>query len=310
MGGVAALSLGMKPALADERCTITVPEDYDTIQNAIDAANAGDTICVEPGARSGAWVVTVNTENLTIESIVPHEVSVPHWWVTADGVTITGFRSGSGGLSPAAVTLRESSNHVITNNIIRDGGTVGGGVSGNSDNTIVSHNDIVANRGISVGEACEITHNVVEGVRRGTGIRTESGSTVAQNTVSGTAEQGLLNSAFRPGIEITGSDVNVHQNTVEDNWVGIRVNGTGSHKVQNNTVRNTVDSVMIVESNNNHIGPRNTICGSGTYEVEGYDADPFDLYLTGDNNDIGPQNQFDTVEDEGTGNRLWRNRSC
>src|SRR6056297_1945216 len=70
----AALAAGVgatsAPAAAHDRCTITVNDDgsadYSTIQAAIDAAEEGDTICVEPGSYRGT--VTVDKKNLTLLS--------------------------------------------------------------------------------------------------------------------------------------------------------------------------------------------------------------------------------------------------
>src|SRR5690606_6127550 len=73
--------------------TITVPTDYDTIQAAVDAAEPGDLILIEPGVYEEA--VDVETENLTIRGLDRNEVILDGGHellngirVLADGVAI------------------------------------------------------------------------------------------------------------------------------------------------------------------------------------------------------------------------------
>src|SRR3546814_17112705 len=52
--------------------TVRVPEDHDTIQEAVDAANPGDLVLIAPGTYEEAVDVTV--ENLTITGLDRNEV--------------------------------------------------------------------------------------------------------------------------------------------------------------------------------------------------------------------------------------------
>jgi len=80
-----------------ESSTIYVPDDYSTIQEAVDAASSGDTIIVRDGTYTEN--VAVNKDHLTISSENGAEVTVVQtanpndhvFWLEADNVEISGF---------------------------------------------------------------------------------------------------------------------------------------------------------------------------------------------------------------------------
>jgi len=89
--GVFSLSFNIQPAHSEAH-TIIVPDDYPSIQGAIDAANAGDTIFVRNGSygpvvvNKGVKLVGENRESTVITGSSGHAVEV-----IADNVTVTGF---------------------------------------------------------------------------------------------------------------------------------------------------------------------------------------------------------------------------
>jgi cell division septation protein DedD len=97
--GVFSLAFNIQPAQSEAH-TITVPDDYPTIQSAIDAANAGDTIFV----RNGSYQQNLNL-NKAVALVGESRESTsiwgwPRWaWdqgavavtVSADGASITNF---------------------------------------------------------------------------------------------------------------------------------------------------------------------------------------------------------------------------
>ena len=68
--------------------TKTVPEDYATIQEAVDAASPGDLILVEPGTYNEA--VTVETDDLTIRGLDRNEVVLDGKFELDNGIRVVG----------------------------------------------------------------------------------------------------------------------------------------------------------------------------------------------------------------------------
>ena len=131
---------------AKSQNTITVPDDFSTIQEAINNANAGDTIFVRNGTYSGPIVInkslTLESENRdsTVIDGGTNEPSGSIVFVAADNVKISGFtiqhcRSGGN-----AVWLDSYVNMTFTNNTII-GNNEGVRILRSSGN-IVSHNII------------------------------------------------------------------------------------------------------------------------------------------------------------------------
>jgi nitrous oxidase accessory protein NosD len=136
--------------------TIYVPDNYNTIQAAVDAASPGDTIIVRDGTYTEN--VDVNKERLTIQSENGAEATIvqaanPEHSVfgvaAADHVNISGF-TVKGAIDEAGITLATATNCFISNNIISDNGD---GISLTSlrfDSYIVggSYNNIIVNNNI------------------------------------------------------------------------------------------------------------------------------------------------------------------
>ncbi len=66
--------------------TINVPEDYDTIQDAVDAAAPGDLVLIGPGTYDEA--VDVETENLTIRGLDRNEVILDGGFELENGIRV------------------------------------------------------------------------------------------------------------------------------------------------------------------------------------------------------------------------------
>jgi parallel beta-helix repeat protein len=106
---------------------IYVPDDYPTIQGAVNAASPGDTIIVRDGNYAGNIAVT--GDRLTIKSqngaastiVTAADPNASVFAVTADYVSIAGFTvTGATGEYQAGIYLLQSSYCDISNNTARD----------------------------------------------------------------------------------------------------------------------------------------------------------------------------------------------
>ena len=101
--------------------TIYVPDNYTKIQWAVDNATAGDTIIVRPGTYTENIDVNKSVEirsysQNTSDTIVEAFNSNDHvFYVTADNVTIKGFKVTGAGSSKAGICLYNSNNSRIEN---------------------------------------------------------------------------------------------------------------------------------------------------------------------------------------------------
>jgi len=101
--------------------TIYVPDNYTKIQWAVDNATAGDTIIVRPGTYTenidvNKFVEIRSYSQNTSDTIVEAFNSNDHvFYVTADNVTIKGFKVTGAGSSKAGICLYNSNNSRIEN---------------------------------------------------------------------------------------------------------------------------------------------------------------------------------------------------
>jgi len=156
--------------------TITVPDDYTTIQGAIDAARIGDTVLVRAGTYFENVVVDKtlllageNAQNTTIDGGGTGNVLK----ISADGVNVTGFTIQNGGTGTIGnVFLTEASHCVITENRIRDTRIIdncGVLLEGSSSHNVLDGNIIEGNRwGVELENSCNNSLN---------------GNTITNNTV-------------------------------------------------------------------------------------------------------------------------------
>jgi Right handed beta helix region len=68
--------------------TLNVPDDYDTIQEAVDVAAPGDLVLIEPGTYEEA--VTVETDELTIRGLDRNEVILDGNFELDNGIRVAG----------------------------------------------------------------------------------------------------------------------------------------------------------------------------------------------------------------------------
>ncbi|GAI36487.1 unnamed protein product, partial [marine sediment metagenome] len=131
--------------------TIYVPDSYPTIQAAVDAANIGDTIIVDPGTYTEN--VTVWKDHLTIRSKSGPEVTTidgslgeDYWTIFCNtNSTVSGFTIKMGGVGIYSAV----SSPVIRDNIIVGSGDIGFDCSDSSiiiTGNIIKGNDQIVER--------------------------------------------------------------------------------------------------------------------------------------------------------------------
>ena len=107
------------------------PADFSTIQDAVDAASAGDTIVVYPGNYTEN--VDVNKDHLTIQSESGEEATIvqvalvhpdtPVFEITDDYVTVRGFTvKGAGSSFGTGISLSHADHCTINDNYISNNG--------------------------------------------------------------------------------------------------------------------------------------------------------------------------------------------
>ncbi|MFP9192821.1 right-handed parallel beta-helix repeat-containing protein, partial [Natrialbaceae archaeon A-CW1-1] len=225
--------------------------DFDSIQDAIDAAEPGDTICVETGIYDEGLQVT--TEGITIAAVpgadpvlqgssgTGIEIDGAHN-VTLEGLTIQGYDSngirvtGDGhNLTVRDMRIEDSgrgiwlennvaSSVVIENNEIVNNGVRGIHIGENNEDVEVRGNYIADNGGVGINARYAphvvVADNILDG-NSGNGIAIwDEYAVVRDNTLNGNGNVAIRIShdgdhALVEGNEVTGGDVGISASMVD-----------------------------------------------------------------------------------------------
>jgi len=268
--------------------TITVPDDYPTIQAAIDAASSGDTIFVRAGVYAENLVV--NKKISLIGEDAPTTIidgsrtgSVVN--ITSSDVQVTGFtirNSGPQGWVNAAIRLEGASNCSIYGNNITTNTGYGIWLSSSSDNNSIYGNSITANNldGIYLlfSHQNSIYENVIKNNRQGIAF----GSSSDNNHING---NNIANNGR--GIFISSSNYNhVNGNSITNSVDGIRLEGSSSNSISgNNITANTQDSIgLYLSSNSNNIYENSISNNSAGIKIGGSSNNVYRNNITANNN--------------------------
>jgi len=263
--------LGGLSALVDKveasPTTIYVPDDYTTIQAAVDAANPGDTIIVR--ASTYTENVDVNKEHLTIQSENGAEVTVVQaanpddyiFEVVADYVEVNGFTvkgAIESGRSGIYIGNEVTNCHIVNNNAIDN---YAGIMLYYSSNTIVSDN----NCGTNGGAGIRLWHSSWNTISNNNAWDNGSGISLDvscdQNTVT---ENNVQNNYYGIYLHSDSEGNMVSGNTVLNNQEGIRLD-SGGNVISNNIMQsNYYDGLHLQQSSNNVITD-NTMDGLRLY---------------------------------------------
>jgi len=252
----AAVTLIMCAALAvpasAANLTVGAGGQYNTVQQAVDAANAGDTVLVAPGTYTENVVVNkplTITGNATVQAADSGKdvFMVTSQGVHIDGLTLTGGASG--------VDVANASSCVITN--INAHGNVRGVYLASATNSEVRNSNL-SNNGYGVycdyATSNTISNNVATG-EKGNGVALGDGIYVFYSDSNKVSDNDLsANHVY--GISLYHSSNNtVTGNTISQNeYYGVRFRESDNNTFTFNTIRANVQlGVLIIQTTNHQI---------------------------------------------------------
>jgi len=229
---------------------IRVPDDYPTIQAAVDAAIAGDIILVASGTYYENMVIA---KSLTLKgagsdiTIIDGGGKGTGVEITADNVNINGFtirNSGDG------IHLHMCNGATVSDNKITLNKNDGIWIETSNSNTI---------RGNT------ITSNNLCGIF----MEDSSGNTISNNAITSNVYEGVY--------LYDSSDNTVSGNTItlHDNWAAISLESSSGNTISNNTMLSNRFGISLYEDSNGNTIVGNTILNSEYVGVE--------LFYSGDN---------------------------
>lgn len=267
-----SLVFGMQVVGANSK-TITVPDDYQSIQAAIDNALEGDRVVVRSGTYNGSiWInkaISLVGEN-SARIIGDYRLNGTVILVTSDNVNITGFTVEPSASSPSrrGVHLLDANHCNIYNNTFINN-KIGIWLYGSSENTITGNSvfgsgDIfgeIDSYGAQLHDGSNhnsIENNIFENNHYGIYIYSSSNNNVKNNRVK---------NSFSTGITINADENWLTDNVVEGNIVGLELHGSNNvlrnNQLSNNTANFNIEWDYYEDTSTffNDVDASNTING-------------------------------------------------
>jgi parallel beta-helix repeat protein len=265
--------LGGLPVLVREvqasPATIYVPDDYLTIQAAVNAANPDDTIIVRAGTHTEN--VYVGKDYLTIISESGAEVTIVQatnpndnvFELTGDYVEISGFTIEGATEVPCCGIYLNSDNCRISNNIILNN-HCGIDSSSNQLNSII--NNEIRNNGngilLSNCNDSEVKNNEVRfNVLNGIWLSSSWRNTISNNTPANNGVEGIL-------LLAGGSNIVTNNEASYNGHDGIRLESSSDNSIKNNMASdNSADGICILSDSDDNRIEGNTILRNGDFGI-------------------------------------------
>ena len=234
---------------------IYVPDNYATIQEAINHANPGDAIIVRTGNYYESITVDVSSITLMSESDATTINGRGASWVIkveANNVTIQGFTIINGIFG---IYLEDSSsNRIMNNNITNNSG--GGVVFYYSNNNSIANNNFVNNsRGMRliVSDSNDVINNNFVNNSQGIYLKSSSTNKLASNNLAGNDY----------GMYLYDSSYNsIMNNNITNNSDGIYLDFSKDNDINNNNITNNSDGIYFYLSSSNDVINNNFVNNS------------------------------------------------
>jgi parallel beta-helix repeat protein len=205
---------------------IRVPEDYKTIQGAIDAANPGDTITIAPGIYHESLII-----NKTL-TIIGRMGSEPVFAGGGSGTAIT-LLSGASGTIVAGITITSWDQGVLIVNA----------TSCEIYSTIMSQ---MNKNGITVMGTNAVNNNIYSNIFQNNAVAVN----LTASSTSNTFYKNIIVSNVNVGLDLESNGNTIYANTISENYIGVNItNSNGNVIYHNDFINNHVQTTLPSASN-------------------------------------------------------------
>jgi len=224
---------------------IRVPQDFSTIQQAIDASASGATILIEAGVYNEnitVWKPLVIKGKSTDSTIIEQAGAFAVCHVTANNVNISGFtlKDGSIGLWIDSCNYNSVTSIIVTNN--EDGMWVTSSHGSIISSSILTDN-LFMGLYLEASDSTSIDSNTVAGNTYGIYAQNSEYNTIHGNNIS-------LN--YADGIDAINNNYSaIYHNLISNNSLGIYLEGSNGNSIYENNLVDNIDQVWAESTTTN-----------------------------------------------------------